>query len=227
MNAEPGPSTIRRTATPRPISAARVATSAAWVRELWEEVAALEGGLAFSARLQQAIAKRRQGKEAEAIQVIEALLAEADLTAETRWLLICEKAELHQLLGATDPKQLTVATEWLEAFLATEGLPYMWLARGGYLLAYCQRELGNKDAAIVTCYDVINATGYEVSNPSELQWFYRAGFLAVELLEQAQQWEGAARMAERMASTVGERATEAKDRATRIRLDHFLWEEKK
>jgi hypothetical protein len=50
--------------------------------------------------------------------------------------------------------------------------------------------------------------------------------LAIELLEKSGQWEGAARMAERLAQAGGDRAIEAKDVATKIRLERFLWDDK-
>ena len=64
-------------------------------------------------------------------------------------------------------------------------------------------------------------------DPEAAAWYYRAGFLAVELLEERGQWEGAAQMAERLAEAGGDRATEAKDIATKIRLQRFLWDEKR
>ena len=63
-------------------------------------------------------------------------------------------------------------------------------------------------------------------DPEAAVWYYRAGFLAVELLEENEQWEGAARMAERLAQAGGDRATEAKDVATKIRLERFLWDDR-
>ena len=63
-------------------------------------------------------------------------------------------------------------------------------------------------------------------DPESAVWYYRAGFLAIELLEKSGQWEGAARMAERLAQAGGDRAIEAKDVATKIRLERFLWDDK-
>jgi hypothetical protein len=51
-----------------------------------------------------------------------------------------------------------------------------------------------------------------------------AGFFGIDLLEASRQWEPAARLAEQIARQPGERAAEAHDRATKIRLEHFLWD---
>jgi len=196
--------------------------------EYWEELADREGPLALAARLQQALAKRREGKESEALQVVEKLLADKSVDVELRRALHCERAELQILLGETQPERLVNAAGELRAFIATEGLPYRWRARAGYLLAAALRSSGNTTAALEACYDVVRAADTEFSlNPADVQWFYKAGFVAVELLQELQQWEGAAKMAERLAAAGGDRAVEAKDIATKIRLEHFLWEEKR
>ena len=49
-------------------------------------------------------------------------------------------------------------------------------------------------------------------------------FFGVDLLEAARQWEPAARLASQIAQRPGDRATEARERATKIRLEHFLWD---
>lgn len=196
--------------------------------EYWEELADREGPLALAARLQQALAKRREGKESEALQVVEKLLAEKTVDIELRRALHCEQAELQILMGETMPERLVKAAEGLRAFIATEGLPYRWRARAGYLLAVALRSSNELTAALEACYDVVRAADTEFNfNSADLQWFYKAGFVAVELLQELQQWEGAAKMAERLAAAGGDRAVEAKDIATKIRLEHFLWEEKR
>jgi hypothetical protein len=48
--------------------------------------------------------------------------------------------------------------------------------------------------------------------------------MALDLLESRKEWEGAATLADRLAKAGGERAPEAEQRATRLRLEHFLWD---
>jgi hypothetical protein len=55
-------------------------------------------------------------------------------------------------------------------------------------------------------------------------WFAKAGFFGIDLLEAARQWEPAARLAEQVAQRRGDREQEARERATKIRLEHFLWD---
>ena len=196
--------------------------------EIWEELADRGGPLAFEARHQQAVAKRREGSEEEALKVIESLLADTKVSPDMRRSLICEKAEILQLLGTKDPKMLEEAVKTLGILAAEKDLPFDWLARASTERAAALRALAKPDEALEACYSIVQKADYDhPGTPTEFVWFYKAGFLAVDLLAEKQQWEAAARTAERLAQTSGDRATEAKDLATKIRLDHYLWDEAK
>ncbi len=61
--------------------------------------------------------------------------------------------------------------------------------------------------------------------PSELFWFYKAGFNAARLLEDDAKWESAAAIYEKLVAAGGLRSEEAKSRLSRLRLEHFLWQD--
>lgn len=191
---------------------------------LWQEVAERGGPLRIAARQQQALAKRRAGDEAEALKLFDALLADNTLGDDTRRSLTCEKAEVLIVLGKTDPAQLSQASKVLLDLLNEAGLPGFWRARAGMTLAAVLDAAGSKPEALEACYDVVQSTA--PTNPAEYHWYYKAGFFGIELLEADKQWEAAARLGEKLALTKGNRATEAKERATKIRLEHFLWDGK-
>jgi len=192
---------------------------------LWQELAERGGPLSIPARQQQALAKRRAGEEAEALRVLDSLLTEKGLSEDMQHSLVCEKAEILMLLGKTDAARLTEAVNLLHEMRREDDLSYLWRARAGYTLAAALNAAGSVTEALEACYDVVQSTGFTgPSNPAEFRWYYRAGFFAIELLETAKQWEAAARIAEKLAQSSGDRAAEAKERATKIRLEHFLWE---
>lgn len=193
--------------------------------DLWQEVAQRGGPLSIPARQQQALAKRLLGKDDEALKLLDALLLEEKLADETRRSLICEKAEILMLERDGPPARLQSAADVLRGLLKEPELPYVWRARAGYTLACALDALGDKPGALEACYDVVQAQGSTgPSNPSEFHWYYRAGFFGIGLLEASKQWESAARLAEKLAQSAGEGAAEAKERATTIRLNHFLWD---
>jgi outer membrane protein assembly factor BamD (BamD/ComL family) len=192
---------------------------------LWQEVAAKKGPLSIAARQQQALAKRRSGQEVEALKMLDALLKEPSLSRELQRSLTCEKAEILMLLGKEEVLQLNTAIQVLQEALHHDDLPYQWRARLGYTLAVALNSAGRDLEALESCYDVVKSTGYTgPADPAEFRWFYRAGFFGIELIEAEKQWEAAARLAETLAQSKGDRAAEAKERATKIRLEHFLWD---
>jgi hypothetical protein len=58
----------------------------------------------------------------------------------------------------------------------------------------------------------------------EFFWLFKAGFDAARILEGRQAWRDCVAMYERLASLGGPRAQEAKNRASQIRLERFLWD---
>lgn len=61
--------------------------------------------------------------------------------------------------------------------------------------------------------------------PPEWEWFERAGFRALYLLENAARWKAAISLARKIASFNGPRAGEAATRARQLRLKHMIWED--
>lgn len=192
---------------------------------LWQELAERGGPLSIPARQQQALAKRRAGQELEALKLLDSLLTETNLPKDMRRSLTCERAEILMLLGKADPAQLEKAVTSLRDLLKEDGLPYLWSARAGYTLAAVLNAANRTTDALEACYDVVNAKGFTgPANPAEYRWYYRAGFFGMELLESTKEWEAAAKLAEKLALSTGDRANEAKEHGTRIRLEHFLWD---
>ena len=196
----------------------------------WEDLAQRDGPLAAAARQQQAIAKRRLGNNSEALKLLNDLLENPQIPADQRSGILCDKAELLVSMGRTEAVRFDEAVALLRGMLKDKDLPFAWSARAGVLLAQALKDQAHNTEALEACYDVVNnGTNFlsQPSTPTEYQWFYRAGFQAVDLLKDAQKWEAAAKMAEKLAQTGGDRAKEAAEKATEIRLKHFLWDGRK
>ncbi|RBP40329.1 outer membrane lipoprotein YfiO [Roseimicrobium gellanilyticum] len=196
---------------------------------LWAELVARESPLASEARRQQAVAKRRQGKEDEAMSVIDALLSSKPAPeGDARFDLIMEKGELLVLLARKDPKNLDDAAAVFRSVVEDKNATRAWRQRAGILLAQCHQQAGRRSAALEACFDVLEG-GLSPHAAMQLSlqdrvWIFRAGFMAIELLEAQKQWEAAARLADRLAKIGGERSDEAAQRAERLRLEHLIWE---
>ena len=193
--------------------------------EIWEYLAQKNGPLAVASRRQQALSERLQGNHAAALTVLDKVLAMKTLDREQRLTTLCEKAELLLLLGKTDPARLDAAAALLDELLTDHALPFMWKARAGFTLASVQHDAKHDTEALEACYNVLRAADMTPpASPADYLWFSKAGFFGVDLLEASRQWEPAARLAEQIAQRPGDRATEARERATKIRLEHFLWD---
>ena len=196
--------------------------------ELWSEVAQRNGPLANEARRQQALAKRREGKESDALAVIESLLtAKKPPTGEERLSLLVEKGELLMLLAGQEPKGLDDAATLFRQIQNDAKAPRAWRSRAGVLLSQCYERMGKVSEALEICSDVVeaNLAGNAVTlTPTDYIWFYRAGFAALRMLEDRKQWDAAAKLADRLAKSGGDQAEEAKKHATRILTEHFIWD---
>ncbi len=191
----------------------------------WQELAVRKSPLSTAARQQQYLMLWRDGKEAEALALVNELLLDKTANEDQRRALTCEKAELLMVLAKKDATQLQAAIDALSSLYAENRLAYFWRARAGFALAKAYHESGRTTEALEVCYDVVQNQAYRgPSNAAEYRWYYKAGFFGIELLEESRQWEAAAVLAEKLARSQGDRATEAKERATKIRLDHFLWD---
>ncbi len=192
---------------------------------IWEELAQKNGPLAVASRRQQALSERLQGNHAAALAVLDKVLAMKTLDPTQRLTTLCEKAELLLLLGKTEAARLDAAADLLDAFLTDNTLPFMWKARAGFTLASVHHDARHDTEALEACYNVLRAADLTPpTSPADYVWFSKAGFFGVDLLEASRQWEAAARLAEQIAQRPGNRAIEARERATKIRLEHFLWD---
>lgn len=193
--------------------------------EIWDELAQKNGPLAVAARRQQALSERLQGNHLAALTALDQVLAMKALDHEQRLMTQCEKAELLLLLGKTEPARLDAAADLLDAFLSDHSLSFMWKARAGFTLASVHHDAHRDTEALEACYNVLRAAEMTPpSSPADYIWFSKAGFFGVDLLEATRQWDAAARLAEQIFQRPGDRASEARDRATKIRLEHFLWD---
>jgi len=194
-------------------------------RGIWDDLASKNGPLAVASRRQQALSERLLGNHAAALTALDKVLAMKSLDTEQRRMTICEKAEVLLLLGKTEPARLDAAADLLDEFLATPSLPFLWKARAGFTLASVHHDAKHDTEALEACYNVLRSADMTPpASPADYVWFAKAGFFGVDLLEAERQWEPAARLAEQIAQRPGDRAVEARERATKIRLEHFLWD---
>jgi TolA-binding protein len=184
---------------------------------LFEDVYKLGGPLKFQARLEQATTMRQTKHEREAIVLLDDLLSQNPPT-DIRYQALDAKGESLFTLAANEPKLYEQAISTFDTLLSSEGLPTDWKQHALYQKGKCFEKLGKLDDALSNYYDALAAEG-----DGDQLWFFRAGFDAAQILEDRRSWSSAAAIYEKLANTRGARAEEAKNRLTRLRLEHFLW----
>jgi TolA-binding protein len=186
--------------------------------DLFEEVYKMDGPLRFQARLEQALTKRQIQQEAEAIVLLDDLLAQ-NLPEEIRCEALEAKGQSQFSLGAKDPAQYETAIKTFDSLAGLETSSHQWRQSALYRKAKCLEQLGKTDEALATLYDVLSFGG----DTSDELWFFRAGFDAAEILEARRSWSSAAAVYEKLTANPGPRSEEAKNRLEQLRLEHFLW----
>lgn len=198
----------------------------------WRVVIDRGGPLANEARHQQSLAKLRQGNPREALAVIEALLdPKRPISPELRLAALTTKGQaLFDLAQASPEKEgsLVAAVATFDQIIEDRYANRFWVNQASLHKGRCLEILGDDDKALEVYFNVVSRNpldGLNGREAPEYTWYYRAGFAAISILRERQEWRSAVRLAERLGATSGPRAEEAAELANRLRLLHFIWDE--
>lgn len=190
---------------------------------LFDDVVKRNGELKWAARNEQAVLERKLGKPQDALTLYDEV-AKGNAKPEERREALCGRADVLYELGAVDPENYRRALEQYEQLANETKQTSHWHNQALFKKGICQEKLGAPEEALATLYNVIDSQA-RPGKPQEYFWFYKAGFNAARLLEQASKWQPAAVIYEKLAFAGGTRSDEAKARLDRLRLEHFLWEQ--
>ncbi len=190
---------------------------------LLDQVVKLNGDLKWAARNEEAAIERRLGKNADALAIYDEVLKNDAKPPEHREAL-CGKGDVLYEMGANDPQNYRRAIELYEQLATEPGVPAHWRNQAEFKKGKALEQLKDNAGALSTYYSVVEV-GAEPARQHEFFWFYKAGFSAAHLLEEASDWKAAVAVYRRLAAVGGTRSEEAKTRLTQLRLEHFLWEE--
>lgn len=190
---------------------------------LFDQVAQLNGELHWAARNEQALIERKLGKPEAALLLYEEILKSTAKPAEKREAL-CGKGDVYMELASSDPKNYQRAIESYDQLANDAHDPGHWRNQALFKKGMALEKKGDRDAALTTFYDVLQSQSRPGRAP-EFFWFYKAGFNAARLLEENEKWESAVAVYQKLVAAAGPRTEEAKARVSRLRLEHFLWQE--
>jgi TolA-binding protein len=190
---------------------------------LLDQVVTLKGELRWAARNEEAAIERRLGKNREALALYDEVLKNNARPAERREAL-CGKGDIYYEMGALDAQNYPRAIEYYDQLASEPAVPAHWRNQAAFKKGKALEKSNDKAAALTTYYGVIEE-GVRPEVQHEFFWFYKAGFNAAHLLEEASDWKSAVAVYRKLASAGGTRSEEAKARLTQLRLEHFLWDE--
>ncbi len=190
---------------------------------LFDQVVKLNGDLKWAARNEEAAIERRLGKNNDALAIYDEVLKNEAKPPDRREAL-CGKGDVLYEMGSSDPKNYRRAIELFEQLANEPGVPAHWRNQAEFKKGKALEKLNDRPGALATYYHVIEE-GAQPERQHEFFWFYKAGFNAAHLLEEASDWKAAVAVYRKLAAVGGTRSEEAKTRLTQLRLDHFLWEE--
>jgi tetratricopeptide (TPR) repeat protein len=190
---------------------------------LLDQAVKLNGEMRWAARNEEAAIERRQGKNREALALYDEVLKNDAKPAERREAL-CGKGDIYYEMGAANAKDYQRAIEFYEQLATEPGVPAHWRNQAEFKKGKALEKLDDKAGALTTYYGVIEE-GARPDLQHEFFWFYKAGFNAAHLLEEASDWKSAVAVYRKLAAVGGSRSDEAKARLAQLRLEHFLWDE--
>jgi TolA-binding protein len=188
-----------------------------------DEVVKKNGELKWAARNEQASIERKLGKTQDAATLYDEVLQGSAKPEEKREAL-CGKGDILYEAGQTDRENYRRAITIYDQLASQRDTPPHWRNQALFKKGICLEKLDDRADALATFYQIIEDES-RPDRPREFFWYYKAGFNAGRLLEDDAKWEPAAIVYQKLASAGGARSDEAKSRLSRIRLEHFLWDQ--
>ena len=203
-------------AAARSMSETAAARALVWFNELAQDRSALR----HRARFEQASLLLRQRKFADALALQESILA-ADPPPEVKYAARMERGDILFAIGATEPAKLEQAAAAYAELAADDSVPADWRDQAACKRAAALARRGQTEKALALYREIIDRPP---SAGADQFWFMKAGFEAARLLEEQKDWPAAVAVYDRMASASGAQREELEQRARKLRLEHFIWE---
>ncbi|HEY2138988.1 MAG TPA: tetratricopeptide repeat protein [Chthoniobacterales bacterium] len=191
---------------------------------LLDEVVKKNGELKWAARNEQAAIERKLGKGQDAATLYEEVL-QGNARPEEKREALCGKGDIFYERGDTARENYQRAIEIYDQLAQQKDAPVHWRNQALFKKGICLEKLGDRENALATFYRIIEEENRPDRPQREFFWYYKAGFNAARLLEDDSKWQPAAVVYQKLASAGGARSDEAKSRLSRLRLEHFLWEQ--
>jgi TolA-binding protein len=186
----------------------------------FDEIAQTTSSLRYRARFEQASLLIRARRFDDALTLYDRILA-AKPPDEVRHAALMEKGDTLFALGADSPDKFREAAAVYASLSANINAPADWRDQAACKRATALTRTGRTDEALAVYREVLTRPP---GTKADQFWFYKSGLEAARLLEDQQDWPAAIAIYDRMASANGPQREELTQRARRLRLEHFIWE---
>lgn len=170
---------------------------------------------------------RFEGAQAVLRQLAEELASDSPL----RYAVLADLAHCsyrEALASNKDSAKLSEAADHYAELARMPGIPNVWRYNAAVRRGKCLEALGKTSIALEIYQSIVSETHRMTPDdsppPEELDWVFRAGFTAIEILESEKNWQSAIHVADALAEKSGPRIIEAAQLAERLRLEHWIWE---
>ena len=195
----------------------------------WRSLIGRTGGeLLLMARHQQALTLCQQGNRADALAQWEEVIR-SQPSVELRLRALMAKGECLTQMADADVDMGEEAIAAFDSILEERNVNPIWHHQALYRKGMVHQRMKAFHKAheafnqVIRHFEERSAKSKNGAVSPSPQWYYRAGFESVSLLEREGLYERAALLAERLATIGGDRSEEARQRAARIRVMHFIY----
>lgn len=199
----------------------------------WREIAFGDGPYALHARHELGLLFLEMDRFEEARETFAGILAATEPGEPIHCAAHADTGYAYYLEALASGKEETLLLKAAETFshLSREAeAPASWRYAAALRRARCLEAVGNQEVALEIYRSIVansadSAAGLApVEAPQTQDWVYRAGFFAIRILQENEDWRAAIRMADELSRKSGPRAIEAANLAERMRLQNWIWD---
>lgn len=195
--------------------------------KLWDKVAQLKGPLRLRARLEQGRLDQRRDPTA-ALQIFDSILkAEPPADSEMRYNVLCLRGETLIATESENPAKLQEALNGFDQIITSPQASILWKQQALVRKGACLENMKQDAKALEAYHDAMELplSTQSVSGEVDYKWFFRAGEKSIRVLETSANWKGAVSIAERLGEAPGAQGDSAREKANRLKTEHFLWDD--
>ena len=131
------------------------------------------------------------------------------------------------LASQNDPALFGKAADVFAKLSSTPDAPVAWRYNAAVRRGRCLEAMGNTTVALEIYQSIVSDNSSSAPTAfsiAEAEWISRAGFSAIDILTEEEDWPAAIKLADALALKDGPRAIEAARLAEQLRLKHWVWD---